>query len=167
MKSSTCKWWRDFQTLGSFLRFVFLVFMLSSLALACSTVKTSEPAKPFPVGDYRYTSYDVNHDKVVEGRISITSSEVRRIGSEDKIQLKGNWELKKVGTQQRIGLQEGKGDLIGSIEQGEIYLNLNPNVSDANVGLRGKIDGKFFRGTWTLVGIAGPINKGTFEAVKE
>jgi hypothetical protein len=92
--------------------------------VACSIAKTSDQSKPFPLGDYEYTSYDEKGDKVVQGRISITSSELRRIGSEQTTQLKGNWELKKVGNQEHIGLQEGKGELIGSLDRARL-LNLN------------------------------------------
>ena len=144
-----------------------LIFVLGCFAAGCSVARTTEREKPFPLGDYQYTSYDDRGDKVVEGRISITSSEVRRIGSEEQTQLKGNWELKKVGKQEHIGAQEGKGDLIGSLDKGEIYLNLNPNVSDANVILQGKIEGKRFHGTWSANGYAGPVIKGKFEATKQ
>jgi len=144
----------------------FLLLALACGAFACSIAKPVDSRKP-PLGDYQYTSYDEKGDKVVEGRISITSSELRRIQSEEVTQLKGNWELKKVGKQQPIGDQDGKGDLIGSIENGEIYLNLNPNVSDVNVVLRGKLDGKRFHGTWSFNGYAGPVIKGTFEAIRK
>jgi hypothetical protein len=144
-----------------------LILLLGSAVVACSIAKTSDQSKPFPVGDYDYTSYDEKGDKVVQGRISITSSEPRRIGSEQSTQLKGNWELKKVGNQEHIGRQEGNGELIGSIDKGEIYLNLNPNISDANVVLRGKIEGKRFHGTWSFIGYAGPTIKGKFEAFKK
>ena len=49
------------------------------------------------------------------------------------LQLKGNWQLNKVDTQEHLGPQEGSGELIGSIDKGEIDINLNPNISDANV----------------------------------
>jgi hypothetical protein len=144
-----------------------LILVLACFAVGCSVARTSGRDQPFPVGDYQYRSYDDKGDKVVEGRISITSAELRRIGSEEQTQLKGNWELKKVGKQEHIGMQEGKGDLIGSLDKGEIYLNLNPNVDDANVILRGKIEGKRFHGTWSANGYAGPVIKGKFEATRQ
>jgi hypothetical protein len=144
-----------------------LLLVIGCFAVGCSVARTSERDKPFPLGDYQYTSYDDKGDKVTEGRISITSSEVRRIGSEEQTQLKGDWELKKVGQQEHIGGQEGRGDLVGSLDKGEIYLNLNPNISDANVILQGKIEGKRFHGTWSANGYAGPVIKGKFEATKQ
>src|SRR4051812_16149086 len=144
-----------------------LCVVICAYVLACSTTRGVDSNKPFPVGDYQYTSFDEKGDKVTEGRISITSSEVRKIYSEETTQLKGNWELKKVGNQERVGLQEGKGDLVGSIDKGVIVINLNPNISDANVYLRGKVEGKRFHGTWSFNGYQGPVTKGTFEATKQ
>ncbi|HEX3083533.1 MAG TPA: hypothetical protein VHP99_03345 [Pyrinomonadaceae bacterium] len=144
-----------------------LLMMLGGYVLACSVAKPVDAQKPFPLGDYEYTSYDEKGDKVVSGRVSITSTEQRRIGSEESTQLKGNWELKKVGTQETIGDQTGSGDLIGTINKNEVDINLNPNISDANVYLRGKIDGKRFHGTWTFSGYAGPVTSGKFEATRK
>src|SRR5215813_14012374 len=105
-----------------------LIFIVSCYVLACSVPKAVEQEKPFPTGDYRYTSFDKSGAKVVEGRLSITSVEPRRIEKEVQIQIKGNWELKKVGNQERIGAQVGSGDLSGSVTNGEVYINLNPNI---------------------------------------
>lgn len=143
------------------------ILVLSCCVLACTMARSIDRGTSSAIGDYHYTSYDEKGKKVVEGRISITSSERRRIGSEETTQLKGNWELKKVGDQKTIGAQEGVGELIGSDSNGEIYLDLNPNISDANVILRGKIEGRRFHGTWSFNGYAGPIIKGTFEATKK
>jgi hypothetical protein len=144
-----------------------VIVACSSFALGCSLAKSYAPQKPFPIGDYQYTSYDDKGDKVVQGRISITSSEVVRIGSEQKTQLKGNWELKKLGSQDHIGMQEGKGDLIGTLDNSQIIIDLNPGTADANVVLQGKADVKGFRGTWSFNGYAGSLAKGKFEAIKQ
>jgi hypothetical protein len=140
--------------------------MLSGYILG-TVARPIAPSTPSEIGDYQYTSYDEKGKKVVEGRISITSSERRRNDAEETTELKGNWELKKVGKQKTIGAQEGTGELIGSDDNSEIYLNLNPHHSDANVILRGKIEGQRFHGTWSFNGFAGPIIKGTFEATKK
>ncbi len=153
-----------------FMRFLasFLVLVIISCEITgCSRAMTIGQAKPFPVGDYAYVSYDKKGDKVVEGRLSITAVETWRIGLEDVPQLKGNWELRKIGNQERIGAQVGSGDLTGSIVKGQVIINLNPNIHDANVILRGTIDGKRFHGTWSFNGYAGPLTDGTFEAVKK
>jgi hypothetical protein len=149
------------------LRPYLVMLILSGCVLACSMTKNTGETDGSPKGDYQYTSFDSNGRKVVEGRLSITSAERRRIGSEETIQLKGNWELKKVGNQEKIGAQVGTGELTGSIENNEIYINLNPNIRDGNVILRGTFDSKGFHGRWTLSIISGVINQGRFEAIKK
>jgi hypothetical protein len=152
MKIANC-WW--------------VTLALACYIFACSTPKRIEQEKPAPVGDYQYTGYDKKGSKAVEGRLSITSVESKRIRSEEVTQLKGNWELKKVGTQEHIGAQEGSGELIGSIDKGELDINLNPDVSDGNVYLHGTIEGRRFHGTWSAKGYAGVISEGTFEAIRK
>jgi len=143
-----------------------LVVILVSV-VACSKSNVIGQAKPFPVGEYQYSGYDKKGTKIVEGRVSITSVETKRIGAEDTIQLKGNWQLNKIGNPEHIGGQTGTGDLVGSIIKGEIDINLNPNISDANVYLRGTIEGRRFHGKWTFSGYAGPVSEGTFEAIRK
>ena len=141
---------------------------VSCYVIACTRPMMVGQAKALPLGDYSYTSYDKDGAKVVEGRLSITSVEsMRNLEGEDVQQIKGNWELKKVGNQEKIGLQDGSGDLAGSIRKGEIYINLNPNINDANVFLRGTIDGKRFHGKWTFSAYSGPVSGGTFEAIRK
>ena len=144
-----------------------LLILILVTVVACSKSYVIGQAKPFPVGDYQYSGYDKKGTKIVEGRVSITSVETKRIGSEDTIQLKGNWQLDKIGNPERIGGQTGTGDLVGSIIKGEIDINLNPNISDANVYLRGTIEGRRFHGKWTFSGYAGPVSEGTFEAIRK
>jgi len=144
-----------------------LLILILVTVVACSKSYVIGQAKPFPVGDYQYSGYDKKGTKIVEGRVSITSVETKRIGSEDTIQLKGNWQLNKIGDPEHIGGQTGTGDLVGSIIKGEIDINLNPNISDANVYLRGTIEGRRFHGKWTFSGYAGPVSEGTFEAIRK
>src|SRR5215212_4714158 len=110
-----------------------IILTLCCYVLACSTPTNTEQTKPFPLGDYQYTGYAKNGSKIVEGRLSITSIESRRAQSEESKQLKGNWRLDKVGEQEKVGGQVGTGELIRSILKGEVYINLNPNISDSNV----------------------------------
>ncbi|MCM3873810.1 MAG: hypothetical protein ND895_24240 [Pyrinomonadaceae bacterium] len=144
-----------------------IILTLSWYVLACSSPKIIEQTKPFPVGDYQYAGYIKGGGKIVEGQLSITSVESRRIQSGEQIQIKGNWQLSKVGNPEKIGPQVGSGELTGSIIKGEIYIDLNPNISDSNVILKGTIEGKRFHGTWSFNGYAGAINQGTFEATRK
>lgn len=143
-----------------------MILTVGCYVLACSPPKNIEQTTP-PSGDYQYAGYDQKGGKIVEGRLSITSVESKRIKTTETIQIKGNWQLKKVGNQENIGPQAGSGELIGSINEDEIYVDLNPNISDSNVILRGKIEGRRFHGTWSFNGFAGPINRGTFEATRK
>jgi hypothetical protein len=126
-----------------------------------------EKLKPFPVGEYQYTGYDKNGKKAVEGQLSITSVESRRIGSEEQPLLKGHWQFSKVGNQETIGPQVGSGELQGSIVNREININLNPRIHDSNVILRGTIEDRRFHGTWSFSGFAGKLSEGTFEAIRK
>jgi hypothetical protein len=138
-----------------------LVFVLGCYALECSGKKNNNapPPKTFPLGDYQYTGYDEGGAKVVEGRLSLTSLDADR--------LKGTWELKQVGEPKRIGPQVGAGDLVGTVSGTEVLVDLNPNMNDNNVNLRGKVEGKRYKGTWSFNGFAGTLSRGTFEATKE
>jgi hypothetical protein len=137
-----------------------LVFLaLSCYALSCSTPGKRVQSKPFPLGDYQYTGYGKNGDKIVEGQLSITSIEQNRI--------KGEWTLNKIGNPERIGPQVGTGALIGSIIESKVYINLNPNMADSNVNLKGTIEDGRYHGTWSFDGYAGRLNQGTFEATRK
>ena len=137
-----------------------LVFVLGCYALDCSGKKTgASPSKTFPLGEYQYTGYGEDGGKVVEGRLSLTALDGDR--------LKGTWELKQVGQPGRIGPQTGSGDLVGTVSGTEVLVDLNPNMNDNNVNLRGKVEGKRYKGTWSYSGFAGVITSGTFEASRE
>ena len=75
--------------------------------------------------------------------------------------------MKKTGNPEHIGGQTGTGDLAGSIIKGELDIDLNPGTADANVYLRGTIEGRRFHGKWTFSGYAGPVSEGTFEAIRK
>jgi hypothetical protein len=154
-----------------------MILTLSCYALASCSATNSAPkpteqnaseqnASPL-IGDYHYLSYDQKGDQVVEGTLSITSVERKRIYADEVTQVRGNWQLQKVGNQERIGFQEGSGAMVGSIKEGELIINLNPNISDANVYLQGRVEGKKYQGKWTLRGEGGTINEGTFEAIRK
>jgi hypothetical protein len=141
----------------------------SSKTAASGTNTSARLANPNQsiVGEYHYTGFDDKGMKIIEGRITIASVEPRRIGQETQMQIKGSWDLKEVAHRDRIGLQVGTGNLDGSIINGEVIIDLNPNISDANVYLHGHITDGRYTGTWKFVGYAGPVTQGTFEAVKK
>lgn len=138
-----------------------LVFVLGCYALECSGKKNKNAPQPgtFPLGEYQYTGYDEGGAKVVEGRLSLTAL--------DGDKLKGSWELKQIGEPKRIGPQVGSGDLLGTVSGTEVLIDLNPNMNDNNVNLRGTVEGKRYKGSWNYSGFAGSISKGTFEATRQ
>jgi len=139
-----------------------MFIVLGFCFVACSAARiarTAEQVKPVPMGEYKYTGFDKSGKRIVEGRLSITAI----IGK----QIEGDWELNEVDNPGRIGSQVGSGALVGSIDEQEVYIDLNPNISDANVYLNGAIESGRYKGTWSFNGIAGPISQGTFEAVRK
>lgn len=144
-----------------------IMLTLSGYVFTCSMPKIIDQAKPFPIGDYLYTGYDKDGGRIVEGRLSITSVEPNRNKHEESYEIKGHWRLNKIGNPEKIGPQVGTGDLLGSVDEGEIYIDLNPNMNDNNVILQGKIEGRRFHGTWGYSGLKGAINQGTFEATRK
>lgn len=157
-----------------------IALILSLNLMACSGLSRTVPKAPTGptpiiatdpstalVGKYQYASFDDQGVKIIEGRLTIASVEPRRIGNESQTQIKGSWELKEIVHRDRIGEQIGTGDLNGGTIDGEVILDLNPNISDANVVLKGHLNGNRFTGTWSFNGYAGPVTHGTFEAVKK
>jgi hypothetical protein len=136
-----------------------VVITLGFHLVDCAKSRTAQGPKPLPIADYQYTGYDKNRTKIVEGSLSVTSVESDRI--------KGKWQLHKVGNPENIGPQIGSGDFEGQIAQDKVTINLNPNMADNNVNLRGKFDGKSFSGTWSFDGFAPRINQGSFEAKRK
>jgi len=144
-----------------------LMLTLTGYALAGSMPKSIERTTPLRIGKYQYSGYDKNGRKILKGRLSIISVQPRRNKREESYEIKGYWQLHEIGDPKLIGPQTGNGDLVGSIDKGEIHIELNPHMADNNVTLQGKIEGRRFHGTWRYSGFAGSINEGTFEATRK
>jgi hypothetical protein len=119
------------------------------------------------LGVYHYTGFDDKGVKIIEGRVTVDSVEPRKIDQETQMIVTGTWDLEEVVHRDHIGMQVGLGKLDGSIKGDEVVIDLNPNIDDANVYLRGRLTGNRLAGTWSFNGEGGPISHGTFEAVKE
>jgi len=84
------------------------------------------------------------------------------------VRFAGSWQAKYVGPinqQDKIGPQINGGKLTGELTDGQIILQLNPNMADNNVRFIGKVNGDRLTGAWEYSGYAGVTNKGTFEAM--
>ena len=135
------------------------LFVLGFCVSSCSKAKSVPPSAPRPLSEYQYTGFDKKGDKIVEGRLAITSREGEHIKCE--------WRLSKIGNPERIGPQTGTGECIGLMTEDKLFINLNPNMVDNNVNLKGQVKDGSYSGTWSYDGYAPGINKGTFEAVKK
>lgn len=144
-----------------------IMLTLSGYALAGSMPKFIERSQPLRTGNYQYSGYDGSGRKILNGRLTIISVQPHRNKHEDSYEIKGYWRLNKIGDPKMIGPQTGTGELVGSIDKGEIHIDLNPHMSDNNVTLQGKIEGRRFHGTWRYSGFAGSISEGTFEATRK
>lgn len=144
------------------------MLLLIGDASAGSMPKFIERPKPLlRIGNYQYSGYDKSGRKILKGRLSIISVQPNRNKHEESYEIRGYWRLNKIGDPKMIGPQTGTGDLVGSIDKGEIYIDLNPHTNDNNVILQGKVEGRRFHGTWRYSGFAGPIGEGTFEATRK
>ena len=142
------------------MRGIYLLLFVPGLFIwNCSAAKSVQQSKPFPLGEYQYAGFDKKGDKIVEGRLTITSR--------DEDRIKGEWQLSKIGNPERIGPQTGTGECIGLIQEDSLFINLNPNMVDNSVNLKGKIKDGRYSGTWSYDGVGPGINRGTFEAVKK
>ena len=139
--------------------FAIVVPILLGLGVLECSANSKPPVSSSPIGVYQYSGYDKAGKKIVEGLLEITSIESNH--------LKGTWQLKAIGSREKIGPQVGTGTFIGDLDKDSVRINLNPNMADNNVYLAGKIDGARFHGEWSFSGFAGVISQGTFEARKK
>lgn len=112
-----------------------------------------------PAGAYAYTGYDSTGVKIVKGWIKIVF--------DDRPPVSGEWELDKIGDPQNIGPQVGSGNIIGSLVDNLLQMNLNPQFVDNNVFLTCPYDERKLAGKWNYSGFPGIINYGNFVAERK
>lgn len=127
---------------------IFALTTCTMMALASCTQSTA-PLIDAPHGVFKgsIVMYDSTGGNPVSGTLSVIRG--------DSTNLSGNWSLKNGQS----------GTLTGSMPDSTLWLNLNPNMIDANTYLLGTFDGKNIEGRWVYSGIAGPMNQGTFVAM--
>jgi len=111
-----------------------------------------------PQGSYAYFGYDTSSTLIAKGWFKIENQESGEIT--------GRWHLEKTGNSGNFGLQEGGGELVGTLTDTSININLHPNFADNNIILLGKIDKKYIYGKWQWATFAGITNWGNFNAKK-
>ena len=138
-----------------FAGFVFIVFCIFSFH--CKNAGESV-LFDVPPGSYAYFGYDSSSTLVAKGWY--------KFEYEDSVNISGNWKLTKIGDPGNIGPQDGEGQLVGSITDTSIHINLQPNFADNNIILVGKFDNKYIYGNWQWATFAGITNWGSFNSKK-
>jgi len=116
----------------------------------------------FALAQWQYVTKDGEGNPLTEGLLTMPYP------LKEGVRFAGSWQAKYVGPinqQDKIGPQINGGKLTGELTDGQIILQLNPNMADNNVRFIGKVNGDRLTGAWEYSGYAGVTNKGTFEAM--
>jgi len=136
---------------------IFLILSLLFVFFSCNN-----PVKVTSIeiisGSYVYTGYDKNDVMITSGNFSINVK--------DSTEIIGSWNFHKVKDSNNCGPQYGNGNLIGRINDDEIWIGLNPNNADNNIELIGSIKSNKLSGNWNYISFIGLTNSGKFVAVK-
>ena len=140
----------------------FGAFLIAAAASGCFKDEALAPGDLS--GTYQYLAYAGDGALVVRGTLTI-----RHRGT---VGVDGSWSLKATGADGQVGPQVGDGQLEGTAaEQSDgridLNVNLNPNVADNNVTLRGTFDGLHIRGEWSWITLLGDVGGGTFDARRQ
>jgi hypothetical protein len=137
---------------------IYFTTIILLLILISSCQKDEAIISSYPTGSFTYQSYDTLGNQIVQG--------IMEIDFVDSVKIKGSWYLENISNRNDIGLQYGEGELIGTIENSTLYLNLNPQYADHNVYLDGTIKEDLIEGRWVWATFIGPTNWGSFKAIK-
>jgi hypothetical protein len=120
-----------------------------SVVVLSSCTQTTAPRIDNPHGVFHgsVVLYDSTGGNPIDGTLSLSRG--------DSSELSGTWNL---GNGQ-------SGRLNGTMTDSTLWMDLNPDLVDANTVLWGTFDGISIRGQWTFSGVMGPINHGTFVAM--
>lgn len=140
---------------------IYPLILFINLSLLFNSCDRNNPlcGLKIPEGAFTYIGYDSTDIKIVKGWI--------KINFDDSTTISGEWELDKIGDLQNIGPQLGSGQLIGSVQDSQLFLNLNPQYADNNVFLICPYNNQKLIGKWNYVGFPGIINYGCFVAEKQ
>lgn len=138
--------------------FISTIALCITLLSMCFSACHQNSTEPNSTNNYQYTAYNPAGTAVVEGSLSLEFK--------DAVHITGGWHLFKIGNDENIGPQVGFGELTGTVENGNLYINLNPKFVDNNVFLTGTIVQDTIRGTWTWETFAGATARGAFKASK-
>lgn len=145
---------------------IFGIFALATLLFVGCADHVGSNSDRFEEETYVYTAYDSAGAAIVDGELDITFERVE--DDDDRFHLHGTWDLQQIeNTKHPIGKQTGEGELRGNVrENGGVWINLNPNVEDDNVTLRGELKEERLErleGEWSYVSWV-VVNGGQFKA---
>ena len=139
-------------------KYLMIISLLLCILFSCENGKLSLGFVPGPPGSFNYISYDSLGTPVVSGWLKFEMT--------DSVRIEGSWKLEKLVNRDDLGPQVGEGELIGEVENSSIWIELNPQFRDHNLGLVGTISNTRIEGKWYWVSFPGVTNWGTFKAVK-
>lgn len=114
------------------------------------------------LAQWKYITRDGEGNSLTEGLLTLPYP------LQEGVRFFGSWQAKYVGPinqQDKVGPQINGGKLVGELTEGQLTLQLNPDMNDNNVLLIGKVDADRLTGTWEYSNFTGLANKGTFEAL--
>jgi hypothetical protein len=118
-----------------------------------------QPTASAPTGAFEYTSYDSSGTALVTGWYTMNFT--------DSATISGKWHFRPIGSPTNIGPQTGDGNLVGGVENGRVWIELNPQFIDNNLHLSGTLQGDRYYGQWMWLSYSGISNAGKFEAVRK
>src|SRR5688500_3085221 len=146
------------------------VALVLCVIVGCNGQRAGEPSgrvervndAPFAVAQWKYVTRDENGAAMTEGLLTMPYP------LQSAANFAGSWQARYVGPdgqRDKIGPQINGGRLTGALSDGQLRLELNPNMNDNNVTFIGTVQDDRITGTWEYATFAGVTNKGTFEAL--
>ena len=135
--------------------FILIVSFVAFQIVGCK----QSSSESVPKGAFAFTSYDSSGAALSSGWFTVIVS--------DSAVISGEWHFKPIGSPQKIGPQTGNGKLVGGISNGQIWIELNPQVRNNNLQLNGTLASNQLAGEWTWISYSGIANQGTFKAVRQ
>jgi len=143
----------------------FLLFL--GLVISCEKDNSTIGFEPGPPGSFNYQSYDSLGNPVGVGWLTFEVTEIDSlIDHTSGAKFEGEWHIKNLTNRQDLGPQFGDGELVGGTSGSRIWMELNPQWADNNLGLDGVIEDNRIEGKWYASSFPGVTNWGTFRATK-
>ena len=135
-----------------------LTAILAILAITTVPGCSKGPADPdLSVTAFTYLALSGDGVQILTGSLLLSVS--------DSDSISGYWNIERTDGSDHgieVGPQIGHGQLVGTLDENDLYIDLNPDWADANVLLQGTWSGKRITGTWTYHSFTGSTASGRF-----